>query len=478
MAEAAYNPENPTGIYDPSQYVQNIRNYNGWQGSTTNRADSFTESLDPTKNAKLKPKYAENPKDQFGNPLPATAYEYIMQGLNRAKQNGNINKFTLRTIESGAKAYYALDPKYDISGSGILNNDRWLAKVLNQNATGTQKTTTQNTNTQNTTTTTNTNTNTQTQQPQPQQPATTTGKNNPGTGGGAGNNKAQDPTPDTETVNLDNYNKLVKWLGDYDMIKKMSENPALYNNKFGVLSLLGLGKTTGMSDGDLVIKCKEWLAKAEPYYAKAKAYVDKYKSQVEGNTAEQVTASEHAQGNRYVSEAEKAKVAQTQGSAPKTTNTTAMLPRTNAKVPDSVMRNQSMQQNQQTAQNMQKLNEGTVGTAGDVYRQKAVGMRDNTAAASTATVSTQATPQAQQRQILQNISSELKSGDLRSRLSTAITTMNNKSASRYDRAYAAKLLKEAANKKAAESKGKTTAKQFLISSGLSASMADVVLNFK
>ena len=142
------------------------------------------------------------------------------------------------------------------------------------------------------------------------------------------------------------------------------------------------------------------------------------------------------------------------------------------------MRNQSMQQNQQTAQNMQKLNEGTVGTAGDVYRQKAVGMRDNTAAASTATVSTQATPQAQQRQTLQKISTGLKSGDLRSRLNAAITTMNDKNASSYDKVYAAKLLKEMANKKAADSKGQTTAKQFLMSSGLSANTADVVLNMK
>lgn len=446
MAEAAYNPENPTGIYDPSQYVQNIRNYNGWQGSTTNRADSFTESLDPTKNAKLKPKYAENPTDQFGNPLPATAYEYIMQGLNKAKQNGNINKFTLRTIESGAKAYYALDPKYDISGSGILNNDRWLAKVLNQNATGTQKTNTQKTTTQ------NTNTTTQTQQPQPQQPATTTGGNKPSTGGSAGGVKTQSTT--TQTQQTVDERKQAMNNAEQAFIDKM-------NSEMRPQEVQRLEVDQGKSLKEIE---DELLAKAWKIYP------------YEGDHDFRVNWVEN-QMAQYRNKANKRTDLNVNG-APKTTNTSAVLPRTDAKVSDSVMRNQSMQQNQQTAQNMQKLNEGTVGTAGDVYRQKAVGMRDNTAAASTATVSTQATPQAQQRQTLQKISTGLKSGDLRSRLSVAITTMNDKNASSYDKVYAAKLLKEMANKKAADSKGQTTAKQFLMNSGLSANTADVVLNMK
>lgn len=472
MAEAAYNPENPTGIYDPSQYVQNIRNYNGWQGSTTNRADSFTESLDPTKNAKLKPKYAENPKDQFGNPLPATAYEYIMQGLNKAKQNGNINKFTLRTIESGAKAYYALDPNYDISGSGILNNDRWFAKVLGQNATGTQKTNTQKTNTQSTNTqntTTNTqNTNTNTQQPQ--QPVTTTGGSNPGAGG------VGTTTTTTQTQQSQQPVDVTKG--------KTTSQPATkpYNNEW----LLAVSSGSGSNSEGNMLPSNTQQTNAERVAEMGPGSATQDKARSEAIAAQKKEAEQAKQ--KKIEDIKKrinAGVANTNDYEYLYTLANEYSPNneTWAKKYISellggggshVDQIYKLGKDSITQRNQDSLNKSTgQASAADIGRRNATASATNS--------STQSTPQHQQKQqadAMQNVSPELKSGDLRSRYNAAITIMNDKNASSYNKNYAAKLLKEAANQKAAASKGKTTAKQYLISSGLSATIADVVLSVK
>ena len=192
--EATYNPDNPTGIYDPSQYSTAIQQHGiDIFGSGAAHGKAFKQSTDDIKNAGLRTGVT---KDYYGNALPATAYEYVMQQLDAARKRGNVTTNTLRAIESGAKAYYTVDKGWDISGS--MSADFNMANAINKMGSGTRQAGTgSNTNTTNTTNTTSTTTN-------------TTNTNTSGaTGGGGGNvggstggvasKSAQQPTTTTPT---------------------------------------------------------------------------------------------------------------------------------------------------------------------------------------------------------------------------------------------------------------------------------------
>lgn len=125
------------GIYNPADYISRITSkmneagYTDEQGNKKSygHGDKFSKNLDVTKNAG---KIGNRTEDQFGNPLPDTAYEYITQMLNSERAKGSVSKHTLRMIENEAKARYNLPRNFDISGKGWFGNtDKAMAKAMN-----------------------------------------------------------------------------------------------------------------------------------------------------------------------------------------------------------------------------------------------------------------------------------------------------------------------------------------------------------
>lgn len=128
------------GIYNPADYISQITSkmneagYTDEQGNRKSygRGDKFSKNLDVAKNAG---KIGNRTEDQFGNPLPDTAYEYITQMLNSERAKGSVSKHTLRMIENEAKARYNLPRNFDISGKGwIGNTDAAMARAMNSMA--------------------------------------------------------------------------------------------------------------------------------------------------------------------------------------------------------------------------------------------------------------------------------------------------------------------------------------------------------
>lgn len=128
------------GIYNPADYITQITSkmneagYTDEQGNRKSygRGDKFSKNLDVAKNAG---KIGNRTEDQFGNPLPDTAYEYITQMLNSERAKGSVSKHTLRMIENEAKARYNLPRNFDISGKGwIGNTDAAMARAMNSMA--------------------------------------------------------------------------------------------------------------------------------------------------------------------------------------------------------------------------------------------------------------------------------------------------------------------------------------------------------
>lgn len=128
------------GIYNPADYINQIASKMNEAGYTDEkgnkksygRGDKFSKNLDIAKNAG---KIGNRTEDQFGNPLPDTAYEYITQMLNSERAKGSVSKHTLRMIENEAKARYNLPRNFDISGKGwIGNTDAAMARAMNSMA--------------------------------------------------------------------------------------------------------------------------------------------------------------------------------------------------------------------------------------------------------------------------------------------------------------------------------------------------------
>ena len=126
-----------TGIYNPADYIGQITNkmnesgYTDEQGNKKSygRGDKFSKNLDVAKNAGRRTGFEQ---DKDGTPLPETAYEWITQQLNDARARGPVSKYTLRTIENGAKVRYNIPSNFDISGKGwIGNTDAAMARAMN-----------------------------------------------------------------------------------------------------------------------------------------------------------------------------------------------------------------------------------------------------------------------------------------------------------------------------------------------------------
>lgn len=136
QSQTVENNKPADGVYNPADYIGQITNkmneagYTDEQGNRKSygRGDKFSGNLDVAKNAG---KRGNRTEDQFGNPLPDTAYEYITQMLNSERAKGSVSKHTLRMIENEAKARYNLPSKFDISGLGLGNTDNKMAKAMN-----------------------------------------------------------------------------------------------------------------------------------------------------------------------------------------------------------------------------------------------------------------------------------------------------------------------------------------------------------
>ena len=137
QAQTTENNNPADGIYNPADYISKITSkmneagYTDEQGNKKSygRGDKFSKNLDVAKNAG---KIGNRTEDQFGNPLPDTAYEYIAQMLNSESTKGSISKHTLRMIENEARARYNLPRNFDISGKGwIGNTDAAMARAMN-----------------------------------------------------------------------------------------------------------------------------------------------------------------------------------------------------------------------------------------------------------------------------------------------------------------------------------------------------------
>lgn len=130
--------DNPTGISNPADFIGKISNKwdeHGYTDNTTgerksyNRGKKFSDNMQVAKEAGLK---GNETKDQFGNPLPPTAYEYINQRLEAARAKGTVSKERVQAIQYEAQARYNLPKKFDISGKGFGNWDSSLARQLNK----------------------------------------------------------------------------------------------------------------------------------------------------------------------------------------------------------------------------------------------------------------------------------------------------------------------------------------------------------
>lgn len=117
---------NPTGISNPADFISKIGSE--WDKQGNKQGARFISNMQVAKNAGLK---GSETKDQFGNELPPTAYEYINQRIEAARAKGTVSKQRLRAIQYEAQARYNLPKGFDISGKGSGNWDWALAKQLN-----------------------------------------------------------------------------------------------------------------------------------------------------------------------------------------------------------------------------------------------------------------------------------------------------------------------------------------------------------
>lgn len=129
---------NPTGILTPADFIGKIGNEWDRHGRTNNATNGFVshkhgtrfnDNMQIAKEAGLK---GNETKDQFGNELPPTAYEYINKCLEAARAKGTVSKQRLRAIQYEAQARYNLPKDFDISGKGSGNWDWAMAKQLNR----------------------------------------------------------------------------------------------------------------------------------------------------------------------------------------------------------------------------------------------------------------------------------------------------------------------------------------------------------
>ena len=117
----------PTGISNPADFIGKLASE--WDKQGNKHGTRFISNMQVAKNAGLK---GSETKDQFGNELPPTAYEYINQRIEAARANGAVSKQRLRAIQYEAQARYNLPKGFDISGKGSGNWDWAMAKQLNK----------------------------------------------------------------------------------------------------------------------------------------------------------------------------------------------------------------------------------------------------------------------------------------------------------------------------------------------------------
>ena len=121
-SEKKSNPSNENDNYET--FIKEIVQAFNKNGKNT-AGDKFYENLKTAKNAG---KRGTRKEDQFGNPLPDTAYEYIIMRLADRRKEGPVNKYGIAAIENGCHAYYNVPQKFKIAVS--MSNSS-LADVIN-----------------------------------------------------------------------------------------------------------------------------------------------------------------------------------------------------------------------------------------------------------------------------------------------------------------------------------------------------------
>lgn len=120
--------DNPTGISNPADFIGKISSK--WdERKSYKHGKKFSDNMQVAKEAGLK---GNETKDQFGNPLPPTAYEYINQRLEAARAKGTVSTARVQAIQYEAQARYNLPKNFDISGKGFGNWDSSMAKQINK----------------------------------------------------------------------------------------------------------------------------------------------------------------------------------------------------------------------------------------------------------------------------------------------------------------------------------------------------------
>lgn len=121
-SEKKSNPSNENDNYET--FIKEIVQALNKNGKNT-AGDKFYENLKTAKNAG---KRGTRKEDQSGNPLPDTAYEYIIMRLAERRKEGPVNKYGIAAIENGCHAYYNVPQKFKIAVS--MSNSS-LADVIN-----------------------------------------------------------------------------------------------------------------------------------------------------------------------------------------------------------------------------------------------------------------------------------------------------------------------------------------------------------
>jgi len=93
-------------------------------GKSTN-GDKFYENLKIAKNAG---KLGTKTEDSYGDLLPDNAYDYIIRYIQKCRSKGPVNKYSIRAITHGTRAYYNVPQNYKIA---VPMSDSSLADAMN-----------------------------------------------------------------------------------------------------------------------------------------------------------------------------------------------------------------------------------------------------------------------------------------------------------------------------------------------------------
>ena len=78
--------------------------------------------------AKNAGKLGTKTEDSYGDLLPDNAYDYIIRYIQKCRSKGPVNKYSIRAITHGTRAYYNVPQNYKIA---VPMSDSSLADAMN-----------------------------------------------------------------------------------------------------------------------------------------------------------------------------------------------------------------------------------------------------------------------------------------------------------------------------------------------------------